>query len=204
MVVKSVCCLLQDGVTRAKIDIDFYPTYSKYIWFVNGDGHIYTIIYKNGKKVSLMLAHLVMGYEYDNNCLLFFDHKNQIRSDNRRKNLRICFTFPNNRSFDKIAFYEKSNNIVKLKIMDKTVNFPYNSHKITMEENEIEEEIIKIRNMTPTQSICSDVTLDLSKNSYFTTYPKGRKIIIKKFPFGPNQKYDWWEAKFSAERYTEK
>ncbi len=203
MVVKSIKCLLQDGKTTAKIDITFYQTYSRYIWFFNKDGHIYTIIKKNGKKYSLMLAHLVLGSAQDNDDGMFLDHKNQIRSDNRRKNLRMCFMYPNNRSFDKIAYYTQSNNILTLNIMYKTADFPYNSYKITMDENEIEEELIKIRNMTPTQSICSDVNLDLSKNSYFTTYPKNGKIISQQFPFGSNQKHDWWKAKFFAERFTE-
>jgi hypothetical protein len=372
--------------TRIKIDIGFYPIYKQYTWHLNNYGYVVTSITKNGKKTTLCLAHLVMGFDPSIDRKLTCDHKNKNPFDNREKNLRIvdreiqnknrtCTSntgvlgihldkknkyyvvyYTINNIHDRKFFYfsVKSNkyqydawleakefntyirttessyrisaclddkvssdgesvdeevylnkpNLERLRktntsehkyismdktnkrwvltyfdeygeknikpfsfgprsgndqktALDKIVKFKAkfekyrpekgfskydkciktnnyltsssssetndnksndsdensnmeeidrssNSDTLTMSEDEIEEELVKIKNSTPVQSIYKGVDLDLTRNRYFVTYFDGY-IHVRYFSFGPNEKYDhWMAARVNAEEFKDK
>jgi len=78
-----------------------------------------------------------------------------------------------------------------------------NSDTLSMSEDEIEEELVKIKNSAPVQSIYKGVNLDLEHNRYTVTYFDGY-THTRYFGFGLNEKYDhWMAARVVAENFKD-
>lgn len=66
------------------IDLDDYEKVSKYTWFLNKDGYVYTdITHSDGKKEKILLHRYVTNFQYE-----ICDHKDRNRLNNRKENLR--------------------------------------------------------------------------------------------------------------------
>jgi len=78
-----------------------------------------------------------------------------------------------------------------------------NSDTISMSEDEIENELLKIKNSAPVPSIYKGVDLDIEHNKYTVTYFDGY-THIRYFSFGPNERYDhWMAARVNAENFKD-
>lgn len=66
------------------VDADFYPLLSQFCWNIS-KGYATTSFYFKGKKHTLSMQRLVMGFPG-----LHVDHKNRNPLDNRKSNLRLA------------------------------------------------------------------------------------------------------------------
>jgi hypothetical protein len=66
------------------VDDSDYESLSEYVWHLNGSGYAQT----NIKDKSVFMHRFLLGLSYKDGFQC--DHINGIRTDNRRKNLRVC------------------------------------------------------------------------------------------------------------------
>lgn len=76
------------------------------------------------------------------------------------------------------------------------------STTISMDQDEIDKEILKSENAPPEQSIHQGVGLDLKNSLYFVTYYEDGYFKVDKFPF-QMEKNNWWEIKLRAEKFKD-
>lgn len=75
--------------TKFQIDLDDVERCSGYKWYLNSQGYAYTHIDNKG----ISLHRFIMNIE---DSKIFVDHRNRIKSDNRKNNLRLCNCSENN------------------------------------------------------------------------------------------------------------
>lgn len=75
-------------------DIDIL---NKYTWHLDKDGYARTSMKINGTKKMIQMHRFIMG----NPTGMTVDHKNSIRTDNRKENLRVCTRNNNNKNINK-------------------------------------------------------------------------------------------------------
>lgn len=78
--------ILNDG-TLVEVDSEDFPELVKYKWCNGGKGYAVRREYQgNGKYKSIIMHRYLMGAKKGE----VVDHKNRIKEDNRKENLRIC------------------------------------------------------------------------------------------------------------------
>lgn len=73
----------------ALVDDDDYDTLIKYRWILSGKG--YALRYEvdnSGKRKQILMHRQILGLTRDDKVEV--DHRSEVRTDNRRENLRIC------------------------------------------------------------------------------------------------------------------
>ena len=84
------------GGEVALIDDPDYALVSRYTWRVGDKGYAVAKIQVDGKRLNVRMHRLIMGLR--NGDPRQIDHRNRVRLDNRRNNLRICTIAENNRN----------------------------------------------------------------------------------------------------------
>lgn len=92
-------------VGTAKVDADDYEAVSAHRWHLSRGGYAMTNIPHSIGRGHWAMHRLIMGFPKDREV----DHKNRVRLDNRRANLRVCESWQNSQnrgesgvSFDKV------------------------------------------------------------------------------------------------------
>lgn len=73
------------------IDDEMYPLLSQRRWVMNGSGYAVTWTRRNGKKTTLFMHRLIIGAKQGE----IVDHRNQMKLNNLRFNLRVCTIIEN-------------------------------------------------------------------------------------------------------------
>jgi hypothetical protein len=84
------------GGEVAIVDDADYALVSPHTWRLNEKGYAQASIYIDGKRFNIRMHRLIMGLR--NGDPRRVDHRNGVRLDNRRGNLRICTVADNNRN----------------------------------------------------------------------------------------------------------
>lgn len=84
------------GGEVAIVDEADYALVSQHTWRMGDSGYAVAKIHIDGKRLNVRMHRLIMGLR--NGDPRQIDHRNRVRLDNRRNNLRICTVAENNRN----------------------------------------------------------------------------------------------------------
>jgi hypothetical protein len=109
----------------AIVDDEDYALLSRYSWTTNQKGHVKTHIYLGKSHHTLLLHRLIMNPTNEQQV----DHINRNKLDNRKENLRICYSMQNSWNRSKYDFpkYSKYKGVSFIKNRNKwTAYITYN------------------------------------------------------------------------------
>lgn len=112
------------------VDSDDYEILNARSWYLDKDGYACAGTHKDGKKLHFKMHRVIMNAKKGD----FVDHINGIRSDNRRKNLRLCTVAEN--SYNKKAFASKSKKSAYHSRFKGVAKFSDNNYKVYISKNE--------------------------------------------------------------------
>ena len=71
------------------LDDEDYDVFSVYYWHLSSSGYASRNVYRNKQSVKILLHREIMGVSNSGN-LIYVDHINRDKLDNRKSNLRVC------------------------------------------------------------------------------------------------------------------